>query len=113
MKRNLAVTNHSWPDGPARLDVLPDGDRSPASRANRVPRRHARGPTPAQHCAFLVNTKPFSTGHRQLAHRHIRIWADPVRRPGEINHRYGGLGVDFADPDLMELVTVAYGHDPG
>ena len=35
-------------------------------------------------------------------------------RPGEINHRYGGRGVYFDDPNghLMELITQPYGPTP-
>ena len=45
----------------------------------------------------------------------VRFYATPRReRPGEINHRYGGRGVYFDDPNghLMEIITQPYGDTP-
>jgi hypothetical protein len=40
--------------------------------------------------------------------RDVSTYADPVRsQPGQINHRFGGRGVYFDDPDghFFELMT--------
>jgi catechol 2,3-dioxygenase-like lactoylglutathione lyase family enzyme len=63
------------------------------------------------HVAFLVDDATFDAAHRRLLDGGVPIWADPGRRqPGQINHRFGGRGVYFADPDdhLFELLTAPY-----
>lgn len=68
-----------------------------------------------QHYAFLVGDKEFDAALARLGEDAVRIWADPDRHePDTINHRYGGRGVYFQDPDghLMELLTAPY-TDPG
>jgi catechol 2,3-dioxygenase-like lactoylglutathione lyase family enzyme len=84
---------------------------------NRVALDYVHGAPPfsEQHCAFLVDDTTFDAAHRRLLDEHIPIYADASRRqPGEINHRQGGRGVYFDDPDahLMELITVPHGASP-
>jgi catechol 2,3-dioxygenase-like lactoylglutathione lyase family enzyme len=62
------------------------------------------------HIAFLVDEDTFEASHRRLVEAGVSTYADPGRtQPGEINHRGGGRGVYFDDPDghLFELLTVA------
>lgn len=71
-----------------------------------------------QHYAFLVSEDEFDAAYGRLLDSGAPRWADPDRtRPGEINHRFGGRGVYFDDPDghLMELLTRPYDlrHDEG
>ncbi len=69
---------------------------------------HADGPFTKQHCAFVVDEATFDRAHEKMVERGVATYADPNRqRPGEINHRFGGRGVYFDDPDghLMELMT--------
>lgn len=66
----------------------------------------------AQHYAFLIGEDDFDAVFGRITGQGIPHWADPGRtRPGEINHRDGGRGVYFADPDghLMEVITRPYG----
>jgi len=68
-----------------------------------------------QHFAFLVGEAEFDTALARIRAGGIRHYATPRReRPGEINHRYGGRGVYFDDPNghLMELITQPYGDKP-
>lgn len=65
-----------------------------------------------QHYAFLVSEDDFDAIYGRIAARAIAHWADPrAERPGEINHRDGGRGVYFRDPDghAMEILTRPYG----
>jgi ketosteroid isomerase-like protein/catechol 2,3-dioxygenase-like lactoylglutathione lyase family enzyme len=67
------------------------------------------------HVAFLVNDATFDAAHERLLEANVPIYADPGRsRPGQINHRYGGRGVYFDDPDqhLFELMTAALRPEP-
>jgi len=60
------------------------------------------------HIAFLVDDATFEAAHRRLLDAGVSTYADPGRQqPGQINHRYGGRGVYFDDPDghLFELMT--------
>jgi catechol 2,3-dioxygenase-like lactoylglutathione lyase family enzyme len=60
------------------------------------------------HIAFLVDEETFESAHRRLRDAGTPIYADPGRNsPGEINHRFGGRGVYFEDPDghFFELLT--------
>jgi catechol 2,3-dioxygenase-like lactoylglutathione lyase family enzyme len=64
------------------------------------------------HIAFLVDDATFDAAHRRLLETEVRTYADPGRRQaGAINHRSGGRGVYFDDPDghLFELMTAASG----
>jgi catechol 2,3-dioxygenase-like lactoylglutathione lyase family enzyme len=62
----------------------------------------------AQHCAFLVGDDEFDAIFARVTGAGITYYADPSHRhPGEINHRNGGRGFYFADPDghNMEVFT--------
>lgn len=68
-----------------------------------------------QHYAFLVDDGEFDRAMAMIKADKVSYYAHPNRSgPGEINHRYGGRGVYFDDPDghLMELITAPYGEDP-
>jgi catechol 2,3-dioxygenase-like lactoylglutathione lyase family enzyme len=65
-----------------------------------------------QHYAFMVSEDDFDAIYGKIAARGIEHWAVPrAERPGEINHRDGGRGVYFRDPDghAMEILTRPYG----
>jgi catechol 2,3-dioxygenase-like lactoylglutathione lyase family enzyme len=65
-----------------------------------------------QHYAFLVSEDDFDSILGRLRKQGLEYWADPSQhRPGEINHRDGGRGVYFEDPDghLLEILTRPYG----
>lgn len=65
--------------------------------------------------AFLVDDDTFDAAHRRLNDADAATYADPGRnQPGKINHRYGGRGIYFDDPDghLFELITAPYNPDP-
>ncbi|MET0179522.1 MAG: VOC family protein [Novosphingobium sp.] len=67
-----------------------------------------------QHYAFLVAEDEFDAGFRRVHDIGLTFWADPARsQPGKINHRFGGRGVYFEDPDghLLELLTQPYSED--
>jgi catechol 2,3-dioxygenase-like lactoylglutathione lyase family enzyme len=62
----------------------------------------------SMHIAFVVDDATFDRAHKLLEDRGTRTFADPARsQPGEINHRFGGRGVYFDDPDghFFELMT--------
>jgi catechol 2,3-dioxygenase-like lactoylglutathione lyase family enzyme len=65
-----------------------------------------------QHYAFLVGEEEFDAAFGRIRDRGLRYWADPGQtQPGMINHRDGGRGLYFVDPDghLMEIITRPYG----
>jgi catechol 2,3-dioxygenase-like lactoylglutathione lyase family enzyme len=67
------------------------------------------------HIAFLVDDATFEAAHQRLLESGTSTYADPSRnRPGEINHRFGGRGVYFDDPDghFFELLTAAPPPEP-
>ena len=70
------------------------------------------GEVAPQHYAFLITEAEFDAIYDRVVERSLDHWADPMqRRPGEINHRDGGRGVYFPDPDghLLEIITRPYG----
>lgn len=72
-------------------------------------------PIALQHLAFLLDEEEFDGALARVRERTGEIWADPAKQqPGRINHRFGGRGVYFDDPDghLLEIMTKPYG-DPG
>ncbi|MBO0807478.1 MAG: VOC family protein [Actinobacteria bacterium] len=74
--------------------------------------RATSGPITPQHYAFLVSDDVFDAAFGRIRERQVRYWADPGQsRPDEINHRDGGRGVYFEDPDghLLEMLTRPYG----
>jgi catechol 2,3-dioxygenase-like lactoylglutathione lyase family enzyme len=65
-----------------------------------------------QHYAFLVDDTEFEPVFERIRSLGLDYWADPGRtQPGQINHRDGGRGVYFPDPDghLLEVLTRPYG----
>lgn len=61
-----------------------------------------------QHYAFLVGDEDFDAAFGRIQDAGLTYWADPGHAtPGEINHRWGGRGVYFTDPDghNMEILT--------
>jgi catechol 2,3-dioxygenase-like lactoylglutathione lyase family enzyme len=66
----------------------------------------------SQHYAFLVGDEEFGAALDRIRGRGLPYWADPGRtRPGMVNHRDGGQGLYFEDPDghLLEILTRPYG----
>jgi len=65
-----------------------------------------------QHYAFLVGEEEFDAAFARIRVQDLTYWADPGRtRPGVINHRDGGRGLYFQDPDghLLDIITRPYG----
>lgn len=60
-----------------------------------------------QHYAFLVGEAEFDAAYAQLMRDEIPTWADPGHTQSGMNHRSGGRGVYFLDPNghNMELLT--------
>lgn len=61
-----------------------------------------------QHYAFLVDDDTFDAAYKKMLATGVETWADPDHNePGEINTRWGGRGVYFADPNghNMEILT--------
>jgi catechol 2,3-dioxygenase-like lactoylglutathione lyase family enzyme len=70
------------------------------------------GPIATQHYAFLAGEGEFDAALSRLRDQGLPYWADPGRtQRGAINHRDGGRGVYFEDPDghLLEIITRPYG----
>ncbi|MDQ3762709.1 MAG: VOC family protein [Actinomycetota bacterium] len=66
----------------------------------------------SQHYAFLVSEAEFDAIFNRIRALDLPYWADPYHhQPGEINHRDGGRGVYFDDPNghALELITRPYG----
>ena len=71
------------------------------------------GAIASQHYAFLVTEAEFEASFARLRARDLDYWADPDQtRRGQSNHRDGGRGVYFEDPNghLLELITRPYGR---
>lgn len=65
-----------------------------------------------QHYAFLVSEEEFDKIFNRIQALELPYWADPHhQQPGEINHRDGGRGVYFDDPNghVLEILTRPYG----
>ena len=65
-----------------------------------------------QHYAFLVSDAEFDASFAKIKKAGLQYYADPHKTgPGKINHRWGGRGVYFDDPNghLLELITKPYG----
>ncbi len=70
------------------------------------------GPVHPQHYAFLVDDPEFDEIFARIRDRGLPYWADPGRRrANEINHRDGGRGVYWDDPNghNLEILTRPYG----
>jgi catechol 2,3-dioxygenase-like lactoylglutathione lyase family enzyme len=68
------------------------------------------------HVAFLVDDATFDAAHKRLLDAGVPTYADPGRSlPSQVNHRFGGRGVYFDDPDghLFELMTAAWRSELG
>lgn len=66
----------------------------------------------AQHYAFLVSEEDFDAIFERIRQAGIAFYADPGHHgPGRINHRDGGRGVYFDDPNghALEILTRPYG----
>jgi hypothetical protein len=66
----------------------------------------------SQHYAFLVGEDEFDAAFGRICDQELPYWADPGQtQRGAINHRDGGRGVYFEDPDghLLEILTRPYG----
>lgn len=64
----------------------------------------------SQHCAFLVGDDEFDGIFERVCAAGVTYYADPGHRHAwEINHRAGGRGFYFSDPDghNMEVFTKA------
>ncbi|MGH3266435.1 MAG: VOC family protein [Trebonia sp.] len=69
-------------------------------------------PVHPQHYAFLVGEDDFDAIFARIRAGGLSYWADPGHdRPDEINHRDGGRGVYWDDPDghSLEIITRPYG----
>lgn len=65
-----------------------------------------------QHVAFLISEAEFDEVLSRIRGLEVPHWAGPGRvRQGRINHRDGGRGVYFEDPNghLFEVLTRPYG----
>lgn len=65
-----------------------------------------------QHYAFLVGEQDFDAAFGRIKGQDLPYWADPGQtQAGMINHRDGGRGLYFEDPDghLLEIITRPYG----
>ena len=74
--------------------------------------RDTAGEIVSQHYAFLVDDEDFDPIFDRIRERGVEFWADPGRStPGVVNHRDGGRGVYFPDPDghMLEILTRPYG----
>ena len=73
------------------------------------------GEITTQHYAFLVGEEEFDATFARIRDQNLPYWADPGRnQPGVVNHRDGGRGLYFEDPDghLLEILTRPYGSGP-
>ena len=62
------------------------------------------GPITPQHYAFLVGEAEFDAAFERLLDQDLPYWADPGRTQSQaINHRDGGRGLYFQDPDGITL----------
>ena len=62
----------------------------------------------SMHIAFVVDDATFDAAQKRFEELGTATFADPMRsQPGEINHRWGGRGIYFDDPDghVFELMT--------
>jgi catechol 2,3-dioxygenase-like lactoylglutathione lyase family enzyme len=66
----------------------------------------------SQHYAFLVGEEEFDAAFGRIREQDLPYWADPGKTRREtVNHRGGGRGLYFEDPDghLLEIITRPYG----
>ena len=63
----------------------------------------------SHHYAFVVSDEEFDTIFARIVAENVAYGSGPSSaRDGQINHRRGGRGLYFADPDghLLEIMTV-------
>ena len=99
------------------LDAPKDfGHFSIVETGNGVSVDFADGEPNRMHLAFLVTEREFDEIFGRIKARGVPHWADPMRsQPDRINHRDGGRGVYFSDPDSgvgWEILTRPYGTGP-
>jgi catechol 2,3-dioxygenase-like lactoylglutathione lyase family enzyme len=73
-------------------------------------------PITPQHYAFLVSDEDFDAIFARIQDAGIVYYSDPLHHdPGRVNHRDGGRGAYFADPNghNMEILTRPYGSGGG
>ena len=71
------------------------------------------GQITAQHYAFLVGETEFDQTFDRIREQDVPYWADPAQTQRQaINHRDGGRGLYFEDPDghLLVILTRPYGR---
>lgn len=69
-------------------------------------------PITPQHYAFLASEDEFDAIFNRIQERQLPYWADPQgTQPNQVNHRDGGRGVYFEDPNghYLEILTRPYG----
>lgn len=91
----------------------PTGPFLPVETANGVTLDYyQQGDTPftPTHYAFLVPDEEFDTMIDRLERMRVTYYADPNHTRTGINHRFGGRGAYFDDPDghNMEIITRPY-----
>ena len=67
----------------------------------------------SQHYAFLVSEDEFDAAFGRIREQDLPYWADPGKtQRATVNHRDGGRGLYFEDPDghLLEIITRPYGN---
>jgi catechol 2,3-dioxygenase-like lactoylglutathione lyase family enzyme len=75
---------------------------------------HSAGKPRSQHYAFLVSEPEFDAIFARIQERRLPYWADPEHRHyGEINHRDGGRGLYWDDPDGHNLEILTRPHGSG
>jgi catechol 2,3-dioxygenase-like lactoylglutathione lyase family enzyme len=70
------------------------------------------GEITSQHYAFLVEESDFDAIFERIRARKLAYLADPGQtQPNQINHRDGGRGLYFEDPNghFLEIITRPYG----
>jgi catechol 2,3-dioxygenase-like lactoylglutathione lyase family enzyme len=70
------------------------------------------GEITSQHYAFLVEESDFDAIFERIRARKLAYCADPGQtQPNQINHRDGGRGLYFEDPNghFLEIITRPYG----
>jgi catechol 2,3-dioxygenase-like lactoylglutathione lyase family enzyme len=63
------------------------------------------------HYAFKVNDEQFDLIFKRIQNAHIKYGSEPYAlEDGEINHKYGGRGLYFKDPNghVLEIITADY-----
>ncbi|MFI9271082.1 VOC family protein [Kitasatospora sp. NPDC052896] len=96
----------------------PTGPFLPVATGNGVTLDFAdsQQPITPQHYAFLVSEEEFDVIFARIQQAEITYYAQPtLEGRGEINHREGGRGTYFLDPNghYLEILTRAHGTGSG